>query len=375
MFFKKINKFIAIFLILLATISCATKIRNFEKYQTQLIPKSQFIPNTEEYNQKLPRVLVFQLEENNIEIATQSELGLSLAKNIENILSQNNLAEIVDRSIGIKLKEEISLAEINNNSSYDGPKISDYAIVGTISNATFSSTYKAEKNKYNKNTGTYNYTPPQFTYISQVNGNIKILEVPSLETVKIIEFNGEETESENVQKSGGLNIGLISIGGKESESRKRNDGLVRRAGKNALFNISEKLQNVFAKIGYIIEKRAYKNKAIFKINLGKDDGIKEGDHFNIIAKYQIQNPLTGEEEIEEKIVATGRVSNKIDPKNSWIIIKNKENINKIRLGDKLQIFYKESFSKKHSSTFKSIGKILEVSADIAEIYLDNTSKK
>ncbi len=372
---SNIIKISCVLTILLIASSCATKIRNFENYQKHLLPKSQFLPTKDEMQQNLPKVLVYKLDENNIEVAKQSNLGLSISKNIENILANNNLAAIIDRSAGLKLKEEITLAQLNNNNSYKGPKITDYTIIGTISNASFSSSYKNQKSKYDKNSGTYKNTPAQFTYNAIVSGNIKILSVPSLDVIKIIHFTGEAIDTKDVQHSGGLKIGGISIGGSESKAKEQDDGLMRLAGEKALSNISEKLQNIFAKKGYILEKRIYKNKAIFKVNLGKDDGIREGDEFNIIAKYQIQNPITGEDEIENKIIATGKISNQINLTNSWIIIDNKKNINKIRLGDQLQIFYKQSFSKKHAKTFKTIGKAIQVSADIAEIYLENSSAK
>lgn len=368
-----IAKVCLLLIILLTLSSCGTKIKNFDKYEKHLLPATQFLPSKEDLEQKIPKVLVIELNENNIETAKQAKLGNSLAKNIENILAQNELASIIDRDSATDLKDEIILSQINNdNSNYSGPIIADYAITGTISNANFTSEYKSAQNYFNRSTGTYEYKPPKFIYQSLVSGNIKILKIPSLDTVKVIEFDGKETRQENAQNNGGIRLGGLSIGGTENQAQKEDNGLIREAAKKAIFNMAEDLQNIFAKNGYILEKRVLKNKTIFKVNLGKNDSIKEGDHFNIIAKYQTQNPITKEDEIETRIIASGKISNQINPDSAWIIIKNKEDLNKIRLGDRMQVFYKKSFKKKHGAKIK---KSFDLFLGASELYLKNQKKQ
>lgn len=355
-------------LILIFISSCAPKIKNFDKYQNSAINESQFLPSKEELKQPLPKVIVFDFDDKNILVAKNANLSNSLAKNVEAIITENKLAEIVDRDLGQKLKDEIALAQINGDLSYQGPAISDFAITGTIFNANFTSNYIDSKSSYNSKTKQYTYTPAKYEYTANVGAIVKIVELPSLNVVKTLEFNESESYSEDVQTNGGLKIAGIEIGTSNSQAKTQDDGLVRNAAYAGIRFIEEDIKNTLAKKGYILEKRKYKKKTIFKINLGSNDGIKHGDKFHVIGRYLEQNPISKESEEESKIIAEGVISDKINENSAWVVIKGDDNIEKIRMGDKVQIFYKKSIYKKNQKTFKTIGKILGLLIDIAEIF-------
>src|SRR3989338_5604814 len=123
--------------------------------------------------------------------------------------------------------------------------------------------------------------PPRFIYNSNVAGNIKIYELPSLTVIEAIEFEGKRARTENVQQKGGVSIGMLQIGGEKVKGVERDDGLVRRAGQDAVEEVEIAIKNAFAKTGYILEKRVNGSKTIFKINLGSMDGIKQNDKFEV----------------------------------------------------------------------------------------------
>lgn len=321
--------------------SCAPKIKNFDKYQKQFLSKTEFMPSKEALKSKQPKIVVFTLDENDNKIATQSHLGNSIANNIENILAKNRLAELVDRKANKKLKKEITLSEMKKTGSYKGPIVADYAISGTISNAGFISKYSTGKTYFNPKNAQMVSIPPKYKYSSDVAGNIKIYELPALTVIETIEFAGKRSRSENVQQKGGFSMGGIQIGGEKSKGASRDDSLVRKAGEDAVDNIKISLKNAFAKKGYILEKRTLNKKTIFKITLGSRDGIKIGDKFEITGQYEVENPITNQIDIERRIIASGVVSDKINAKTAWVLIKNKDHIGSIRLGDSLQIKYKK----------------------------------
>ena len=103
-----------------------------------------------------------------------------------------------------------------------------------------------------------------------------------------------------------------------------------------------------------MEKRSFKKKSIFKINLGASDGIVQGDKFEIIGQFENQNSINNQVEVEKRIIATGKISDIIDPKNAWIIIDDSENIDKIRLGDTVKIKYKRSKMDKFAKVALSV---------------------
>jgi hypothetical protein len=333
---------IKLLIALLFVTSCATKIKDFDKYQKQFISKSSYMPSAENLEGKSPKVVVFALEENENEIAKNAKLGNTIANNIENMLTRDRLVELVDRSAATKLEKEIALSEMNKTGSYKGPKVADYAISGAISNADFTSKYTSGSTYVNPKNMQVVTIPPQFNYSSSVSGNIKIYELPSLTVVETVEFAGKKSRSENVRQKGGLSLGALQIGGEQAEGSQRDDGLVRKAGEDGIDDAKVALKNVFAKKGYILEKRTLEDKAIFKITLGSQDGVKQDDEFEVIGQYEVENSITGETEIERRIIGTGKISDQINPKTCWVVLDDKEKVGGIRLGDAVKIKYKRS---------------------------------
>lgn len=339
--------------ILLLVISCAPRIKNFDDYQKQFLSKTEFMPSKENLENAPPKIVVFALDENENQVASQAQLGNSIANNIENILAKNRLAELVDRKAATKLQKEIALAEMKKTGSYKGPKVSDYAVSGTISNAGFTSKYSSGGIYYTKQTGLVT-TPPNYKYSSDVAGNLKIYELPSLTVVDTIEFSGKKTRTENVQQAGGVSLGALQIGGEKAKGADRDDSLVRKAGEDAIDNIIIDIKNAFAKKGYILEKRTYDDKSVFKINLGSLDGLKHGDKFEIVGQYQSQNAITDEMEVEKRIIAYGTVTDKIDPKTAWVVIDDSKKADAIRLGDSVKMKYNKGSFDGFFKFFKSM---------------------
>ncbi len=165
-----------------------------------------------------------------------------------------------------------------------------------------------------------------------------------MQVVGNVELSGKKSRSENVKTDNNLSIGgLVEFGGKKAEGLNKDDDLVRQAGKEAIENAAVDIKNFFAKKGFVLEKRVLKNKTIFKISVGSADGIKTGDKFEIIGKYEIENPITGKSEIESRIIGTGEVADKIDPKSSWVLIDDSDVVNSIRLGDVVRFKYKKNW--------------------------------
>ncbi len=331
------------FLILIAVVaSCAPTIKNFENYQKQFLTKSSFLPSEENLEGKMAKIAVFDLDQNENQVAIQAGLGATMSNNIENVLTKNRLAQLVDRKVVTKLQKEIQLSEMNKTGSYKGPIVADYAISGAISNAGFTKKYSSGSTFYDPKSKTFITIPPRFTYKADVSGNIKIYELPSMAVIENIDFSGKKVRTENVQQNGGLAFGGLQIGSQQAAGSDRDDSLVRKAGEDAIDNIVVDIKNSLSQKGYILEKRVFDNKTIFKVSLGSANGIAHGDEFEIIGQYENENAITGKVEVERRVIATGAVSDKIDPKSCWVVIDDKKKINQIRLGDMVKMKYKKS---------------------------------
>lgn len=335
---KKIHALLLVFLLG----SCATTIKNFDKYEKQFMSKTSYMPSAENLEGKSPKVVVFAFEENDNEIAKNAALGKTIANNVESVLTQDRLIELVDRNSAEKLKKEIALSEANKTGSYKGPKIADYAISGAISNADFTSKYSAGSTYIDPKSMQAVSVPPKYTYSSSVSGNIKIYELPSLTVIENIDFSGAQSRSENVRQNGGLSFGALQVGGQQLDGTTRDDGLVRKAGEDAIEEAKSALKNAFAKKGYILEKRTFDGKAIFKITLGSQDGIKQDDDFEVIGQFEVENAISGATDVERRTIATGKVADQIHGKTAWVVINEKEKNNSIRLGDAVKIKYKKN---------------------------------
>ena len=89
--------------------ACAPTISNFNSYQKQPISKTAFMPDPEVIEGIRPtKVVVFNLDENDIQIAKQANLGSAVTANIENALTKDRLAKLVDRKSASKLEKEIA---------------------------------------------------------------------------------------------------------------------------------------------------------------------------------------------------------------------------------------------------------------------------
>jgi hypothetical protein len=324
-------------IILLFTLSSCLSIRNFDSYQKVPLSESEFLPTKSELKGEIKKVVVFPFDIGNNKIAKNANVSKVAITSIENILTENKLIKLIDRNSAKKLKQEIILAEMKKSGNYKGPQIADYAIMGDFSNASFTSKYKAARPGYKPNEGVY-LIPAGFEYKADIAGNVKIYELPSMSVIENVAFQSKALRTESSKEEGADILGVINIKGKRDQGAKRDDGLVRQATKKAIEKISNKLKNIFAKKGYILEKRIYKKKAIFKISLGSNDGIKKGDKFEIIGKFEEENNITNESEIENKILAKGKISDRINAKSSWILI-DEDDYSKIRLGDIVKIKY------------------------------------
>ena len=346
-------KLLALFFIVT---SCTPTIKNFDKYQKQFISKSEFMPDEKTLENKLLKVAIFDFEEGDIEVAKQSNLGKSVATSMESILSKYRLAELVDRKATEKLQKEVQLSEMNKTGSYKGPKLADYAVSGSISNANFANKYVSGSTYMNPKTGDLISIPPKFVYSSQVVGNIKIYELPSLTVIDTIELDGKSVRTENVQQDGGISFGGIQVGGTQEGGIQRDDGLVREAGADAVDEAESAIRNAFAKRGFILEKRTFEGKSIFKVNLGSEDGIKHGDKFELIGQYEVENSISGKSEVERRVVTMGVISDKIDPKNCWIILEDKKKADVVRIGDMIKMKYSKSAMKSFAKMAKNMTK-------------------
>ena len=183
--------------------------------------------------------------------------------------------------------------------------------------------------------GESHYSPPRCRYSIQFEGHLKIHALPSLRVVDAIKLDESESRSHEVSNSYSRSC--------PEYSKEQLQSLIAETGIEAINDSAIDLKNNFAPQGYVTESRLYDGKNIFKITIGEQVGVKEGQAAHVIQFFKNEDALTGEISIEELRLVSAIVSNNVGRKYAWIIIDDEEKTKRIRLGDAVKIHFEGSW--------------------------------
>lgn len=117
--------------------------------------------------------------------------------------------------------------------------------------------------------------------------------------------------------------------------------LIRGAVKSAVEKGSWQLKRTFPPRGYVMAGRTSGSEFIFKISGGKQAGMATGQKILLVRVEHKNNPLTGKRELNEMPVARGIVSSEIDSEFAWVLVKEKEQAEKVQAGDLGKVAFEE----------------------------------
>lgn len=299
---------------------CATTI-DLAKFRDADMKEAEIMPTRAQLSCQRIKIVVFEADESALGNVRGAGLGLALSNTVEKELSVSG-AEIVDRSLAMKLGDELKLAESKGTGNYQGPEVAQFAIRGKVLSAEYGAKYN-EASSYTDKKGKTHYTPASYSHTANVSGGIRIYELPNLRLIASVNLNGNSSYSDPRQGAD------QQIGAK----------LLRTATESAIQGSSHEIKNLFAPKGYVVEKRADGEKSIFKILMGREQGVKPEDKVVIYSVRKKINALTGVEQIDEIPVAEATVSDQVTSNESWIIPANKEAAALVRLGDFVKVKY------------------------------------
>lgn len=349
------NKNISAFSILVFVLfSCSPTIKDFDKFKTQPLEKDKHLPKKELLKKDKITIAILDFETTNSSTASNLGLGNIISSKIENILVKNRNIQIIDKKTANKLKKYVNDGNFKSlQNEILGNLTLDYIITGSFDKAETSRRYvsklaanviggilinttncgNSKSCETGRNIGNAMnvadavINPGYWVYNGEVSGNIKIYDASSMLLLESIAFNGSSEMLED-----------ISLLAKNNNGKNGNiPTIIKHALDESLITFKSRLNNAFLYNGYILEKRTYNSKTIFRINLGSNDGIIMGDKLKIYTTENNYNPITDENNLEEIEIGTGVVSNIISHNNSWIIIDNKKTIDKIKLGNIVKI--------------------------------------
>jgi len=309
---------------------CGTAIDNLSVYKPDQIERAELMPSQKALSGEKFKVVIMSVDDGAFHVAKNANLGQALTRMLENEIGRDQAIEILDRSATKKFEEEIKLDEMNGVAVGENILLdsANYAVVGELKNASFTSRF-VQRSKWVDSKGRVLIIPSHYVYTAEVDGQIKIYELPSMKIKKIIAFSDNKSRNEDSRFLGTR----VYV----------DNGLIIKAGEDAIHTARIELKNFLAPKGYLIDSRSSGGDRIIKISLGSDNGIKEGDKVEITTQKAVVNQLTEETSIESYKVAEATVSDKIQKKTAWAHLDSEVSGERIRLGDEAKVVYKKGF--------------------------------
>lgn len=309
----------ALFIASILLSGCATTV-DLSKFHDADLKEAEIMPGKDQLKQQRVKIVVFAADEGTLLYAVNAQLGESFAKAVEKELAAVG-AEVVDRNLASKLKDELRLAESAGAGSYAGPQVAQFAICGKVNSAEYGATYVAAS-KWKDDKGETHVNSARYDHKAVVGGTINLYELPSLRLVAAINVAGSASASDP-----------------QDDANWATGASLLRSAASAAIDGQYELKNIFAPRGYVVERRTDGKKSIFKILMGRGQGVQQEDRVVIYSLRKKTNALTGTEQTDERPVVKAKVSDQIEDAACWIVPDDQDASAQVRLGDFVKVKY------------------------------------
>lgn len=318
------NKHILIVLSLSSALlaGCGSTTADISSAATVNIPLAPLAPSADELK-KDQKIVLLPFE-------TTDVLHTIVATNGYPILEQALMQAgntVIERDIAAKMRNELLVAEKTGKYRTSGLQAADIAVMVKVVNSSVGSKF-TERSSWTDKKGRSQSSPAECNYSGEAKLYVRAYRLPEMAQLGSFEFEGKASASTEINNSNCP----ISAGAAE--------GLITSATETAIRENQFKLLNELVPSNYILERRQVpgeKNTALFLTSLSNTKGAKKGAKVNFYRRELKTNQLTKEEFIEEVLLTTGEITDKIDSNGSYILVKDADNINKLMLGDVVKI--------------------------------------
>ena len=317
--------------VLLLTACMAQQVRldapNIELARADVLPTGQELEATKH------KVVIFPPDAQAQPLARDAGLGLSISTELAQYITQT-ASNLIDHTQANALAQEIQQLETTGAIAHEGPVVADFALTGTITNASVATTYYPPQNWTDKKGQVYK-VHAKCTHSVKVAGVVKVHgTMPRLAHLQSIKLDHASTSTEETRSSD------CTV----TDAHKHE--LLTQAAQNAVKKARVGLQNLFAPQAYIIEAKQNGQNLIFKLSGGTDSGFNVDDELTIYTRQLMQNPLTGKDNLENIELTQGKVSSTLGSNYAWIIVEDWAGAHRIRLGDFVKVRYSKGFLEK-----------------------------
>ena len=314
--------------ILLSGCFGSTTIKDVNEYGVKPMVKADIVPSEAQLEGQSYKVTIIDINDNGVPLADNASVGTAIRGELIKHVSKSNVT-MVDHNALPGLKKALQ----DKTGKFKTSKV-DYALSGQVSNTSFKREYVKLSTTKDKKGNIY-ITEPHCVYSALVQGNINIHSAAEkLDVVESVAISGGANRSIDVPRHYRRCNDL---------SRTEVNSLIREAGIKAVNREDVLLKNFFRPKGYVLERRIRGKQNIFKISLGKSNGLKADLLAEIYTAEKSKNPLTNKTTVNQSKIGSGTVSNKIDRKHAWIVVDDELVASQVRLGDIVKIKYEKGF--------------------------------
>ena len=300
----------------------------------------QTIAAQEKIQARRPQIIVLPFKVNAVpEVKAQSG-----ALKGQNALKEELIrggAQVIDRSLSSKLKDELAYIESTGTSRGVSFKLADYMFTSEVLNANQDVSY-SEARRIPLKDGGYKTIPAACNINAKATVSIGFYTMNPMDLKQSIILEGKAA---NVVK----NISASSCDWRTYRNRyyKQNDhrGLLVKAVQNAINANDAKIQDLFAPVGYVVDRRYHAKKGkpekgkgfIFKTTLPNKISTVPNTRVTVFKSVAKEDFMTGKTIVEKAEVGTGKVLEVVGDNTIWIKMDKNSSALEVRLGDVVEV--------------------------------------
>ena len=255
-------------LAILTVQACSSyKIDNFEKYKAVKVTSADL---SEIKKSQQPSIAILPVDDTG-EFSKTHEIGKIISNIVETEIKQNKWASFQDRGLLDKIKNEIIISEANSKPvNISTPIPADFVVNIKVNNAgggPSASINWLEVVNLLANGKTSDNGIMKNIYTAFLNANMDIISMPDFKTIKSLNCDAQYSRS---------------TGGSVQYDHPSTQNAINKCIDKFIPEIIKNIQ-LFSQI---VEKRIFEDSAIFKIDIGSANGVKEGQIITIKRFYE-----------------------------------------------------------------------------------------
>jgi hypothetical protein len=249
------------------------------------------------------KVIVTPVEGGDFHAARHAQIDALLSRGLERAVDEAG-AEVIDRALASRLKDELRLAEARGSGNFEGPAVAHFAVKPSFEKVAINS-LREEKGLFSKLVSKKD-EPPSYKHQLVVEGSVRVYELPNMKLVQTLQF-AESFGEQNALP------GLPNA-----------DARLREAFEKAFLRVRSDFKNLVAPRGAVVRKGMTEGGVVFQLMIGREHRVEPRSKVRIVSVS-----ASG----DESPVAEATVTSDIAARSAWVSVGDPLAAAKVREGD------------------------------------------